>query len=346
MKILSNTREVNKVVLEVEEEYSSFEESVDKALTEAGKEIKIPGFRAGKAPRELVERALNPEAIEARAAQNLISELYPKLLDETEIEPVDYPNVEIVQQKKNKPFIFKVAVDVYPGAKLGKYKGLKVEKKKVEVSEEEVLKVLGNFQERFAKTGPDGKKETLPLDDEFAKKISRHGTLAELKEEMRQMMLKDREAEADADLKNKLIAAASAEAKVDIPSGMIEREIEIMLDELRTSLSRSNLTLEDYLKGIKKEEKTLRDELRKSAEIRVRGKVVLREIAEAEKMKITDEEMKEEIKNLASEGGRNVEEMEKSLDKTARKFIEDHMVRKKALDFLIEKAKIKEEEKS
>lgn len=342
MKIRSNTREGNKVVLEVEEEYSSFEESADKALTEAGKEIKIPGFRAGKAPRELVERTLNPEAIEARAAQNLISELYPKILEEAEIEPVDYPNVEIIQQKKKKPFIFKVSVDVYPEAKLGKYKGLKAEKKKVEVGEEEVLKVLTNFQERFAKRGPDGKKEAMPLDDEFAKKISRHSTLAELKKEMREMMLKEREAEADADLKNKLVAAASAEAKVDIPPGMVEREIEIMLDELRTSLSRSNLTLEDYLKGIKKDEKTLRDELRKSAEIRVRGKVVLRQVAEAEKMKISDEEMEEEIKNLASEGGRKVEEMEKSLDKTSRKFIEDYMIRRKALDFLREKAKVKE----
>jgi len=341
MKIRSKNREGNRVFLEVEEQSSQFEESVERALTQAGREIKLPGFRAGKAPKELIERAVDRGAIEARAAQDLISYLYPRILEEAGIDPVDYPNVEILQQEKDEPFVFKLGVDVYPEIKLGKYKGLKVEKKKAEVTEEEILKILGNLQERFAKIGPEGKKEVQPLDDEFAKKVSRRGTLAELKEEIREAVIRDREVEADADVKNKLIAAASAEAKVDIPAGMVEREIELMLDELRTSLARTNLTLEDYLKAIKKEEKALRDELRKSAEIRVRGKVVLREVAESEKMKVTEEEMKEEIKKLAEEAGKSTDEMEKTLDEVARRFIEDYMLRRKALDLLVEKAKIK-----
>jgi FKBP-type peptidyl-prolyl cis-trans isomerase (trigger factor) len=342
MKVLSQKREGNKVLLEIEEEYSKFLKAVDKTLVEAGKEIRLPGFRPGKAPREMIERAVNQEVVESRAAQNLISELYPTIVDETKIDPVDFPNVEITQQKEKKPFVFKITVDVYPEVKLGKYKGLKVEKKKIQMSEEEVLKVLGDFQRRLAKTGPEGKKEEVPLDDEFAKKVSRFGTLAELKEEVRQTMLKDREAEAEADLRNKLIAAASAEAKVEIPPGMIEREISIMLDELRASLAESNLTLEDYLKGIKKDEKVMREELRKSAEVRVRGKVVLRQVADSEKMKISEEEMKEEMKNLAGTSGKSIQEMEKDLDQNARKFIEDYMLRRKALEFLVEKAKIKE----
>lgn len=348
MKIRSKTREGNKILLQVEEEHSRFDDSVKKTLVEAGKEIKIPGFRAGKAPKEMVERALNREAIESRAAQNLISDLYPQIIDQSEIDPVDYPNIEIVQQKKNEPFVFKIAVDVYPEVKLGKYKGLKAEKKKAGITEEEILKVLGNLRDRLAKVGPEGKKEELPLDDEFAKKVSRFGTLAELKEEIREAMLKERKAEAEADLKNKLIAAASSEAKVDIPKGMIEREIDIMLDELRSSLAGNNLTLEDYLKGIKKEEKTLKEELQKSAEIRVKGKVVLRALASEEKMKIEEEEMESELKGMAEASGEKVEDLKKRLDEGARKYIDDYLLRRKALDFLVEKAKVKEikEEKS
>lgn len=342
MKIRSKTREGNKVLLEIEEDYSKFSEFVDKTLIEAGKEIKIPGFRPGKAPKDLIERVVNREAVESRAAQNLISLLYPSILEEAKIEPVDYPNIEILEQEKDKPFVFKITVDVYPEVKLGKYKGLKVEKRVAEVTEEDVVKVLGNFRERIAKTSPEGKKELLPLDDEFAKKVSCFGTLAELKEELRETMLKDRMAQADAEVRNKLIAAASAEAKVDIPPGMIEREINIMLDELRTSLSQSNLTLEDYLKGIKKEEKTLREELRKSAEIRAKGKVVLRAIAAQEKLKLEAEELEAEMKNLAEAGGEKVEDFKKKLDEGARKYIEDYLLRRKALDFLVKKAKIKE----
>ncbi len=350
MKIQVNRREGNRVLLEVEEDYSKFEESIDRELTGAAKEIKLPGFRPGKAPREMVERALDKKELEFRAARSLVSELYPGLVEETKIEPVDFPNVEILQQEKEKPFIFKITVDVYPEVELGRYKGLKVEKKKAAVSEEEIVRALGNINERFARIGADGKKELLALDDEFAKKVSRHGTLAELKEEIREAIIKDRAAAAEADLKNKLIASASAQAKVDIPAAMIEREINIMLDELRSTLSRSNLTLEDYLKGIKKEEKTLREELRKSAEMRVRGKVVLRAISEKEKMSITEEEIERELEKLAAVSGESVEALKKRLDAGARDYIKDYMLRGKALDFLVEKAKItliemKEEEK-
>ncbi|MFH1347585.1 MAG: trigger factor [Candidatus Margulisiibacteriota bacterium] len=343
MKITSKKREGNKFTMEVEEDYSQFEKSIDKTLIEAGKEINIPGFRPGKAPKEMIERAVNREAIESRAAQDLIADLYPKILEEAEIDPVDFPNVEIVQQKKDKPFVFKISLDVYPEIKLGKYKGLKVDKKEAKVTDEDIEKVLGNLQKRMAMADPEGKKESPPLDDEFAKKVSQHGTLAELKEEIQKAMLKDRQAEADADVKNKLIAEAAAEANVDIPPGMIEREISVMMDELGNSLAQSGLTVKDYLKGIKKDEKELREEFKKSAEIRVRGKIVLRAIAEAEKMKIEPEEMEQEFKNLAATSGQPIEELKNSIEEGSKKFIEDYMLRQKALAFLVEKAKVKEE---
>lgn len=340
MKILSQKREGNKVFIEAEDDYSAFEKSAEKALVEAGKEIKIPGFRPGKAPKDMVERAINREAVDYHAAQGLIAELYPQIISATDLQPVDYPNVEVVQQEKDKPFVFKLSVEVYPEVKLGKYKGLKVEKKSAAVSEEEVLKILGNLQQRVATTNAEGKKESLPLDDEFAKKVSRHGTLAELKAEVLDALQKEKVAEAEADVKNKLVAAASAEAKVEIPPAMINREIDIMLDELKTSLAQSGLTLEDYLKGTRKEEKALREEMRKSAEIRVRGKVVLKAVAQAEKMKVTPEEMQAEFKSIAESSGQDLAAFEKSLGEGGKSFIEDYLVRRKALEFITEKAKI------
>jgi len=343
MKITSQNREGNKITLEIEEEYSVFTKAVDQTLIEAGKEINIPGFRPGKAPKEMVKKAVNPDYLEAQAAQKLISQLYPKIIDESKIEPVDFPNVEIVQQKKKKPFLFKIAVDVYPEVKLGKYKGLKVDRKATDVTEADVEKVLGNLQNRFAKPGPDDKKETLPLDDEFAKKVSRFGTLAELKSEIKKAMLKDRQVQSDSEVKNNLIALASSEAKLDVPPGMIEREIDMMIDELRANLAQTGLSFEDYLKGIKKEAKAMREEIRKPAEMRIKGKVVLRAIAEAEKTKVSPEEMEEEFKKLAASTGEKLEDLKKRVQKDGAKFIEDYMLRQKALDLLLEKAKIKEE---
>jgi len=342
MKIRTQKREGNTFVLEVEEDYASFVQQFEKVLSQASREVKISGFRPGKAPREMVERFLNREALENRAVQELVAEIYPKVIEEAKLDPVDYPKVEVLENQKDKPLIFKLSVDVYPEVKLGKYKGIKVESPSSKVTEEEVLKVLGNLQERFATTNAEGKRELLPLDDEFAKKVSRYGTLAELKEEIKAALEKEKKAEAEAEVKNRLIAAASAEAKVDIPKAMIEREIDIMLDELRTSLAQSNLTLEDYLRGAKKEENALRDEMRKSAEIRAKGKIVLKAIAHAENLKVTPEEMAAEMGSLAEAAGIEVEEFEKKLDEGAKKYIEDYLLRRKALDFLVEKAKIVE----
>lgn len=342
MKILSQKREGNRVFLEIEEDFAAFRKSYEKAMVETGKEIKIAGFRPGKAPRHILESALNLAAVEQRAAQDLIAGLYPAVISESKIEPVDYPGVEIVQQEKDKPFIFKLTVEVYPEVSLGKYKGIKLNKRSAVVSEDEVVAALGRLQERLAVAGPDGKKELLPLDDEFAKKVSRAGTLAELKEEMRQAMQAEKQAESDADLRNQVIAAAGAGSKVDIPPALVERETDIMLDELKASLAQSGLTIEQYLQGAKKDLGAMRSELKNAAEVRVKGKLVLNAIAEAEKLEVTEEDMKAEISSMAAAYGEQSAVAEQQLNETGRAYIKDYLLRKKSLEWLIEHASVKE----
>ena len=339
MKILSQKREKNLISLEIEADYASFRHSLEKAMVEAGKEIKIAGFRPGKVPRKILESALNLEAVEHRAAQDLIAELYPAIIAESKIDPVDYPNVEITQQAKDQPLLFKLTVEVYPEVKLGKYKGLKLARKPAEVTDEEVAAALGRLQERVSVAGPDGKKELLPLDDEFAKKVGRFGTLAELRAEIWKALQEEKTAEADADLRNQAIAAAGAGAEVEISAALTERETSLMIDELKTSLAQSGLTLEQYLQGARKEAQALRQEMKKSAEIRVKGKVILKAVAEAEKLQVTPEEMSAEIRMLAESSGQDVAAVEQRMLKETRPYFEEYLLRKKALDFLVEHAK-------
>ncbi len=296
MKILSQKRDGNTVTLEIEETYARFQETFDRTLLEAGKELKIAGFRPGKAPRELVEKSLDRDYVEHRAAQALIAEIYPQVLAEGKLEPVDYPNIEITQLENGKPVLFKAVIEVYPTVKLGKYKGLKVEKRSAVVSEEEIDKFLGNLQERFAVREADGKRTVLPLDDSFAQKVSKFGTLAELRAEIRLATERERVAEVDSDLKNQLIAALVTACTVEIPKAMVEREIEVLLDELKVSLAQSGLTVADYLKGSQKTEQSFRDEMRPTAEGRVKGKVALQAVVDAEKLTVSDDEVKAEIK--------------------------------------------------
>lgn len=344
MNILSQNRVSNLVTIEVEVEYSLFQKSFAAALAKAGREVKLPGFRPGKAPKEMIERALNREYVEHLAAQDLIAELYPKLIDEAKIDPVDYPNIEVVQQVEGKPFIFKAKVEVYPTAKLGNYKGLKLTRRPATVTEDEVVHMLGRLQDRFATVNAEGGKDLSPLDDEFAKKASRFGTLAELKAELESSLLEEKKASAEADLKNQAITAVTGSAEVDLPGAMVERELEVILDELGSSLARSGLTLEDYLKGTKKDRAALRLEMKPTAEARVRGKVVLAAVAKAEKLQISEEEYQAEIKAMAASGGEKLEELQARVGPEGRSFITDYLLRQKALNHIIGKASIKEEE--
>lgn len=344
MKILAQKREGNLVTIEVEAEYALFQKSFAAALVQAGKEVKLPGFRPGKAPADMIERALNREYVEHLAAQDLIAELYPQLIDLAKIEPVDYPNIEVVQQAEGKPFVFKAKVEVYPTAKLGNYKGLKLTKQPTTVTEDEVVHMLGHLQERFAAVKADGEKELLPLDDEFAKKVSRYGTLAELKAELKNSMLEEKKASAEAELKNQAITLVGGSAEIEVPKAMIDRETEVMLDELRSSLAQSGLTLEDYLKGAKKDGPALHQEMRPAAEARVRGKVVLKTIAETEQLQVSEKEFQAEFKAMADSSGEKLEEIAARVGSEGRGYMTDYLLRQKALDFIVSQAKIKEEE--
>jgi trigger factor len=184
-------------------------------------------------------------------------------------------------------------------------------------------------------------KEVLPLDDEFAKKISKYGTLAEFTAELKVSLEMEKKEDAEADLKNTLTEEAIKNAEIDVPDAMIKWESNIMLEELKTSLLRSNLTLDDYLKGIKKTEQEVREEFKNPSTVRAKGKIVLKKIAELEKIVVTPEDIETEIRLIAESEGKSADEYRASLGQNGVEYIEDYLLRRKALDFLVENAEIK-----
>lgn len=131
-------------------------EELDKALEAAfqknkGK-ISVPGFRKGKVPRQMIEKMYGPEIFYEDAANALIGPAYEKAVEECEEEIVSSPSVEVTQIEKGKPFIFTAEVALKPEVKLGKYKGVTVEKLDVEVTEEQINDEINREREENART--------------------------------------------------------------------------------------------------------------------------------------------------------------------------------------------------
>ncbi|MGN7359895.1 trigger factor [Paenibacillus sp. SAF-054] len=150
MKATWEKIEKNLGVLEVEVEADRVSDALDKAFNKVVKKASVPGFRKGKVPRPIFEARYGVEALYQDAIDILLPEVYTEAVDETDIFPVDRPEVEIDQFAKGQAFKFKAKVTVKPEVKLGDYKGVEVAAEKVEVSEEEVNEELNRLQERHA----------------------------------------------------------------------------------------------------------------------------------------------------------------------------------------------------
>ncbi len=139
-----------KLTIEVSAE--ELEAAIEKAYQKNKNKINVPGFRKGKVPRKMIENMYGKEIFYEDAANELIPDAYDKAYDECEEEIVSTPDVEVVQIESGKPFIFTATVALKPEIKLGKYKGVKIDKIDTTVSDEEVDAFIEKERENSART--------------------------------------------------------------------------------------------------------------------------------------------------------------------------------------------------
>ncbi len=144
--------EKNMARLTIEVSAEELEKAIQGAYLKNKNKITIPGFRKGKAPRKMIEQMYGKEVFYEDAANALIPESYEKALTECTEEIVSSPKIDVTQLEAGKPFIFTAEVALKPEVTLGAYKGVKVEKVEVEVSEEEVDAEINKERENNSRT--------------------------------------------------------------------------------------------------------------------------------------------------------------------------------------------------
>ena len=221
--------------------------------------------------------------------------------------------------------------------------GMKIDEEKdinVKFPEEYFSKDLAGKDATFKVKVHEIKKKELPnLDDEFAKDVSEFDTLKELKASIKERLEKDNAQKAKYETEEAAIKAVCDKSKVEIPSGMVDMEVDHMIQDINQRLSYQGLKLEQYLKMIGKTEEEVRKEYEPQAIEAIKSRLTLEAVRKAEKIEATDEEINAKLEEMAKNYGKKVEEINDN--ENLKDYIKEGIESEKAIDFIVKNAKIK-----
>lgn len=381
MKITKKDLAKNQIELTIEVPWEEMSEHLKRAAANMSHKTKLPGFRPGKAPYELVKNKFGEMSIYQEAVNDIISDTFYKAITREKITSIGQPDIKLEKIAPGNPMVYVATVSVLPKVDLGDWQSLKVTENKIKVTDEDINKTLEQLQNMQVKETPvnrasqkgdkveidfevlvdkvvieGGKNSKYPLvlgdgrmipgfedqiigmtkeqhkefeldfpkkyfqknlagktatfkvkllnvyerkwpklDDQLAKSIGME-SLDKLKEQLSQNIEQDKKTKEAQRVESEAIQAIVKQAKIgDIPETLIANEVHKMSHELEHGIAQQGMDIAGYLKSINKTMDDLKKDFRPQAEERVRAALIMRQIAEEEKIKVDDKQIDEEI---------------------------------------------------
>lgn len=147
MKATVEKLENDRVALEIEVDAEAVESALERAYRKVVKTVNVPGFRKGRVPRPVLEQYYGVEVLYEVALDALLPQAYSDAIEETKVEPIDQPEIDVIEFAAGKPFRFKAEVQVKPEVTLGEYKGIEATRSRELVTEEKVDEVLEQYRQ-------------------------------------------------------------------------------------------------------------------------------------------------------------------------------------------------------
>ena len=379
---------------------AEFDKFLDRAAAQLAKEIKIEGFRPGKAPRSMVERHLGPAKVFEEAVRLAVPDTFIKAIEQEKIEAIGQPEIEPQKIARGNEFVYKARVAVLPTVAAPDYTGVKMERRPVKIDEKEINKVLADLQKsrskfltvkRPAKKGDrvevdfeaklnkvtieggksvnhpvilgenkfvpgfedkllglkadEAKKFSLifpkdyyqknlanreidfdvkvkvvqepeipALNDAFAASVGKFKTLAELKHQIRHNLEHEAEHKEENRLEMAIVNELIKKTEVELPDVLIKSEQDKIVEEMEQSLGQQGVPFEKYLESIKKTREELAADQKPAAIKRVKASLILRAVAEKEKITVAEKELTDEIKKIKEAYGQMYKDQPKLLE--------------------------------
>ena len=151
VKVEIEKQKENEVKLKIETDKLEVNSNLDKVYNDASYKIKIPGFRKGRVPKNILNLHLGKEYFYDKTAEKLIPECYLEAINKNNIQPIDQPEIKVIQIEEDKPLIFEATVQVRPEVKLGSFDKISIQKEDLKVTNTEVNNEIRRIQENLAK---------------------------------------------------------------------------------------------------------------------------------------------------------------------------------------------------
>lgn len=270
--------DATKVELNIEVDKEIVEKEFDDVYIKIGEAAKIPGFRPGKVPRNILEKHHSRLAQE-EVIKNLIPRAYEDSVKNENLNVVELPQITDVKLESN-TLLFKATVEVKPEIKLDNYKAVKIKYKKPAVTQEEVDKHLNELKEL---------RKVSAIDDKFAKSLG-YSAVTDMRLSIERQLFTQKENDLKYQLQEQLLNEIVGKVNFRIPQSLVERRLEELLRQAKVRMSVQGIAKEE----IDSKEEEFRKRLRPEAEEQVKTFLVLEEIAKIEKIP-EDEHLTERV---------------------------------------------------
>jgi trigger factor len=422
------TLEGNKVKVVVELEEAEFEKDLDAAFSRLAQEVRLPGFRPGKAPRKVLEARIGQGYARDEAFREALPTYYSNAVKEHDVDVIAPPEIDITSGQEEGLVVFDAVVEVRPTVEVADYEEVEIELPAIEVSDEDLDEAVDRMRGQFAdletvdRAAAEGDKvviniaavhggEPIPgmttddynyevgsgatgideIDenllgasagdeltftaahpdeeeddaiefsitvtevqetvlpeptDEWISENSEFDTLEALRDDYREKMSRSRIAQAQTVRRNKL--AEQISEKVDdelVPSAMIDGEVESRIQDMAMRLQAQGISFEQYMQFSGQDNESMLAEVRTQAAMSAKLDLALRAIAAQESIAVTDEELDEELEEVAERFERSVPEVREELVEAGQlSAVKADLLKTKTLDWLTERAKLVDED--
>ena len=151
VKIEIEKQKENEVKLKIETDKSEVNSNLDKVYSDVSYQIKIPGFRKGRVPKNILDLHLGKEYFYDKTAEKLIPESYLEAINKNNIKPINQPEIKVIQIEADKPLIFEATVQVRPEVKLGAFDKISIQKEDIKLTNTDLNNEIKRIQENYAK---------------------------------------------------------------------------------------------------------------------------------------------------------------------------------------------------